>query len=115
MIKFTRKKAAQELGIGIETLRYYEKSEIIPKPERLENGYRIYSEYDLNILRHIIGMKKHGFSLSEIKVLLNMSDKHEVTKEQIKNILVNKTKDIDNQINELNNIKKLLNDLIKSY
>jgi DNA-binding transcriptional MerR regulator len=115
MINYFRKSIARELGIGIETLRYYEKTGLIPEPERAGNGYRVYSDDDLNVLRHIIGMKKYGFSLKEIKAILNISDNHKFSRAEVRKILSQKTKDIDSQIIELNNIKKLLLKLIKSY
>ena len=111
MIKYTRKSLAKKLGIGIETLRYYEKLKLIPAPERSNNGYRIYTEEDASKINHILTAKKYGFSLKEIKsALLNAEPKSE----EINFLLHNKIQDIDKQISELNNLKSNLLKLIQS-
>jgi MerR family copper efflux transcriptional regulator len=115
MIQYTRKSLAKKLGIGSEALRYYEKMGVIPIPERAANGYRIYTEEDLNSINHTITAKKYGFSLKEIKALFEMTQKKDFNRDKIKPFLLNKIQDIDNQINELNDLKKLLHQLIQSY
>ena len=108
MIKYTRKSLAEKLGIGIETLRYYEKMELIPAAARSGNGYRIYTEEDASKINHILAAKKYGFSLKEIKAMMDMVENAEIKNEDIDLLFHNKINDIDSQIKELNNLKKLL-------
>lgn len=54
------------LDIGIETIRYYEKINLIPKAEKFENGYKKYSEAYIYRLKFIKKAKLFGFTLSEI-------------------------------------------------
>jgi hypothetical protein len=63
---YTRKNIAKELGIGIETLRYYEKLGLIQEPSRSSKGYRIYYDNDIAKINHILMIKKYGFPLREI-------------------------------------------------
>ncbi|MFN3695164.1 MAG: MerR family transcriptional regulator [Ignavibacterium sp.] len=54
---------AKEAGINVETVRYYEKLKLIPKPKRRESRYRVYDETDLKRLLFIKRAKELGFTL----------------------------------------------------
>lgn len=54
-------------GLPRDTIRYYEKIRLLPAPKRSANGYRIYTDEHLAILRFILKGKAIGFSLKEIK------------------------------------------------
>lgn len=69
MEKYSILEAARLLNISKDTLRYYDKMGLIC-PQRGENKYRYFSEYDLSDLRYIEVMKYAGFSLKEIKKVL---------------------------------------------
>lgn len=58
-------------GIGIEALRFYEKSGLLDKPERTESGYRMYSASVLERLAFIKQAQVLGFSLDEIKRIID--------------------------------------------
>ena len=60
-------------GITADTLRYYEKEGIL-SPRRLDNGYRIYSEEDLAMLKSFVVMKYARFTLREIKQIEELYD-----------------------------------------
>lgn len=108
MIKYTRKSLAKDAGIGIETLRYYEKMELIKPPARASNGYRVYTEEDADKIKHILGAKKYGFSLKEIKVMIDKAENAELNSGDFEVLFRNKISDIDKQINGLKRLKKLL-------
>jgi MerR family transcriptional regulator, mercuric resistance operon regulatory protein len=66
-------KAAKELGINIETIRYYEKKGLIEQPKKPSSGYRHYSQTTIKSLRFILKAKSLGFTLNEISTLLSLS------------------------------------------
>lgn len=70
----TISRAAQEIGIGIETIRYYQRIGLIEEPENPTRGYRIYPSETLERLRFILRAKALGFSLAEIESLLELGD-----------------------------------------
>ena len=107
-MNYTRKSLAKEAGIGIETLRYYEKMELIKPPARASNGYRVYTEEDANKIKHILGAKKYGFSLREIKIMIDKDENMKLDSNDFEILFRDKIKDIDKQINELKSLKKLL-------
>jgi Hg(II)-responsive transcriptional regulator len=65
-------RVAEIAGIGVETVRFYEKSGLLEKPARRPSGYREYDEQTVNRLRFIQRAKDLGFSLIEIKELLGL-------------------------------------------
>jgi len=62
---------AQLSGIGIETLRFYEKSRVLDKPVRTESNYRLYGEEVLERLSFIKRAQVLGFKLEEIKRIID--------------------------------------------
>lgn len=65
-------KLAKSAGVKADTIRFYERAGMLPKPQRLPTGYRIYSERDLAQLQFIRKAQSLGFSLDEIKRILNL-------------------------------------------
>lgn len=67
---YTVKKVSQLSGVSIRTLHHYDKVGLFC-PQKKENGYRLYTEDDLERLQVILFYKSLGFSLNDIKTLLN--------------------------------------------
>ncbi|MAT59402.1 MAG: hypothetical protein CMF23_15625 [Ignavibacteriae bacterium] len=103
---------AEKIGVNIETLRYYEKIKIMPKPKRMESRYRIYDELDLKRLLFIKRAKELGFTLKEIKELLNIKIESTATCGDVKHLAENKLTDIEERIKDLKSIKNVLVKLV---
>lgn len=112
MNSFTVGALANNAGVNIETVRYYEKTGLMPKPKRKESRYRVYDESDLARLKFIFRAKQLGFTLKEIKELLELRIESKATCGDIKNLSSRKIEDIEQRINDLQNIKKVLTKLI---
>lgn len=67
-----RSQVAKRLGVGIEAVRFYESKGLIDPPQRTESGYRLYGEKELARIRFVQHAKEVGFSLAEIKQLLEL-------------------------------------------
>src|SRR6266849_10635237 len=63
---------AKRARVNRETVRYYERRRLLPRPSRSMSGYRIFSDDALRRLRFIRHAKALGFSLNEIKELLTL-------------------------------------------
>lgn len=74
MQKLTTSKVAELLGVNVETLRYYERIGLIPEPSRSPGGHRIYSQENLAQIQFVRRSRQLGFSLEEIRALLNLTD-----------------------------------------
>ncbi|MFN0162786.1 MAG: MerR family transcriptional regulator [Burkholderiales bacterium] len=70
----TASAAAEAAQVNVETLRYYERLGLLPRPPRASNGYRQYDDNVLRRLRFIRRAQALGFSLAEVKELLRLED-----------------------------------------
>ena len=63
---------AKKAGVGVQTLHYYERIGLLPKPTRSEANYRLYSPDALRRVRFIKKAQALGFTLAEIKQILDL-------------------------------------------
>lgn len=103
---------AKKVGVNVETIRYYEKIALMPKPKRKESRYRVYDENDLKRLLFIKKAKELGFTLKEIKELLELKIESTATCGDIKHLAEQKIKYVDEKIHDLKNIRKVLVKLV---
>lgn len=68
-------KLSDQTGVKIETIRYYEKIGLMPKPPRKQSGHRVYDGALVQRLRFIRRGRELGFSLDNIRGLLGLEDK----------------------------------------
>jgi MerR family mercuric resistance operon transcriptional regulator len=59
-------------GVNIETIRYYERIKMLPAPHRTQGGHRVYGTKETRTLAFIRRARELGFSLQEIRTLLNL-------------------------------------------
>lgn len=98
---------AKRSGIMPETIRYYEKIGLLPKPERLANGYRIYSPQILADLNFIKSCRSLGFSLEDTQALQQL--KHSQTTRHEADLFVQKQLEhINQKMAELQSIQQFL-------
>lgn len=64
---------AKEVGVGIETIRFYEQNGLISRPLKPASGYRIYSKDTVKKLLFIKRAKALGFTLDEVKKLMHLN------------------------------------------
>ena len=61
---------ARRAGVGVETIRFYEREGLLPAPPRRESGYRIYADADLRRVQFLRRAQELGFTLREASDLL---------------------------------------------
>jgi Cu(I)-responsive transcriptional regulator len=105
---------AKQVGLGIETVRFYERQGLIEPPPRTNSNYRVYPEEEVTRLKFIKRAKSLGFTLSEIKELLFIRHDPHATKADIKNRTLAKINDIQQKITDLTRIKTALEHLASS-
>lgn len=104
---------AKEVGVKTDTIRFYEKIGLLPKPLHTQSGYRQYASEDLKRLRFIIRAKEMGFTLVEIKGLLAIRISSTDTCEAVYEQSQNKIKIINQKMSELEKMKMALNKLME--
>ena len=100
--------------VNKETVRYYEKRNLIPEPDRRRSGYRIFTQRHIDQIKFIKRSQELGFTLSEIKELLELRMDEHTSCSQIRKEAQEKYQDVVQKIEDLQRIKKTLIDLIDS-
>ncbi|APB32296.1 MerR family transcriptional regulator [Vagococcus teuberi] len=111
------KEAAEMFSLPIDTLRYYERIEIIPPVKRNESGYREYQLQDLNWIFLVTNLRKAGISIEsliEFSRLAQLKDKQNVEQAQ-KDILNEQLDELNEKIAELTQTRELLEYKINSF
>ena len=103
---------AKRTGLGIETIRFYERQGLLNEPERLSSGYRQFDEAAIARLTFIIRAKVLGFTLSEIKELLSLWFDPVTTCCDVRRRVEQKIVDIEGRIQTLQAMKRSLKKLI---
>ncbi len=89
---------AKQGGVGVQTLRFYERRGLLPEPKRKESGYRVYGQGELHRLRFIRHAKALGFSLKEIGEILKMRQRGECPCGEVIGIAERHLQDVERQI-----------------
>lgn len=99
-------------GVSAQTIRYYERSGLLPEPTRTAVGYRMYSDDAVIRLTFIKNAQLLGFSLSEIQELLSLRLQPSATCADIWQRTHQKIVAVDKKIEELQRIKRELTSLV---
>ena len=102
---------ADKCGVNKETIRYYERKNLLKEPSRTKTGYRLYSDYDVKRVGFIKRIQELGFSLGEIYKLLGVVDKDEVRCQDMFEFVSRKQEEVQKQIEDLKRIETMLGDL----
>jgi DNA-binding transcriptional MerR regulator len=108
MSEYSIGEVSRLLGLSRDTLRYYEKSGLLPRVSRNVSGRRIYGDQELSKLGFIIRAKKMNFSLSEISDLLQMRKEPQQVKDEIRLLTAQKLSDIEAHIEDLSHLRNEL-------
>jgi len=105
---------AKSVGIGVETIRFYERQGLIEEPPRKPSGYRQYPSDAVRRLRFIMRAKTLGFSLKEINALLNLRADPRSDCGDIKIRAEQRLSQVDDKIRHLELIRRELGSLIQA-
>ncbi len=103
---------AKELGVGIQTLHFYEGQKLIPRPPRTASGYRHYTPEIIERVRFIRKAQALGFSLDEIKEILGLAKKGTSPCGRVQAALAEKLREVDRRLEELRGFRAELASLI---
>lgn len=114
MSEFTRTRdyligaMSRETGVNIETIRYYEKIGLMPKPPRTVGGNRQYAHDHLMRLSFIRKSRDLGFSIAEIRSLLGMVDQQDVSCGDVHRLTVRHLETVRDKIAALEQLETAL-------
>ncbi len=113
MQRLTISRLAQLGGVNLETVRYYERRGLLPKPPRTQAGYRQFSPDTAQRLRFIKRAQELGFSLEEVGELLALRIEPEQNRADIRARAEAKIADIEGKMKALTAMKNTLRGLIE--
>jgi MerR family mercuric resistance operon transcriptional regulator len=105
---------AKLAGVGVETIRFYEREGLLNKPKRRESGYRMFGPEVVIRIRFIKNVKELGFSLKEIRELLFLRVDSRGTAAEVKKRVDSKIDQIDRRIGDLKKVRNALAQLSRS-
>jgi DNA-binding transcriptional MerR regulator len=97
---------AKRAGVSVDTLRYYERLSLLPRPNRSTGGFRLFANEDVERVQFIKQAQALGFSLVEIKGLLATGGAEECKK--VRDLLQRKLSDLDERLKAMKGFRRLL-------
>jgi DNA-binding transcriptional MerR regulator len=104
---------AKRVGVGPDTIRYYEKVGLLHEPARTASAYRRYDEAAVDRLRFIQGCQRLGLRLREIRTLLEVRDTGICPCEPAEALLRERLAELDNQLAELTALRAELTSMVE--
>jgi Cu(I)-responsive transcriptional regulator len=104
--------AAEQAGVNVQTLRYYERRGLLPRPPRRDSGYREFPDEAVRIVRFIKRAQDLGFSLDEVSELIRLRNDTRRDRARVRAIAERRVRQIDRKLAELQAMKKALAHLV---
>lgn len=111
---FSTSQLAERTNVSVETLRYYERRGLLPKPACRASGYRTYSTADVERMTFIQSAKGLGFTLREISELLELVAAPSTTCDRLRAEGMRKVAEIDEKMAQLERKKRQLQGMINN-
>lgn len=108
---------AQQFNVSTRTIRYYEELGLL-QPERKDTRTRVFLKKDQTRLRLILRGKKYGFSLEEIKEMIELFDQDRTGKKQLERTVEygkNKIAEVTERIEELTQLRNEMEGLLVDF
>jgi len=100
--------------VSIETIRYYERASLLRKPARSAGGYRLYQSSDANRLCFIRRARDLGFSLDEVRRLLDLADQRSRSCRRVHDIAAEHLSEVQAKIVDLKRMERVLGVMMKT-
>jgi Hg(II)-responsive transcriptional regulator len=103
---------ASACAVGRDTIRYYERSGLMPRPDRTVSGYRIYGHDDVERVNFIKTAQSLGFTLNEIGQLLSIRGSETASASDVVKLTEQKIRSLSGKLRQLRAIKQALEQLV---
>jgi MerR family copper efflux transcriptional regulator len=99
--KLTVSELGRIAGVGPDSIRHYERIGLLPKAERSDAGYRLWSAREVEYLKWVPSAKRAGFTLPELAEIFRMYRVGSAPCRTVRDLLHQKLSDLDREIDEL--------------
>jgi DNA-binding transcriptional MerR regulator len=100
---------ANETGLSVDTIRFYERERLLPRAARSGGGFRLFSESDVADLEFIRNAQELGFSLQEIRDLMDLKNSRHPDCLSVERMLEHKISSVRTKISALRKLERELN------
>lgn len=104
--------AAEQAGVNVQTLRYYERRGLLPKTPRRASGYREFPDQAIRVVRFIKRAQELGFSLDEVEELLRLARNSRGNRAGIRSVAQRRIEQIEQKVAELVRMRDALKALV---
>lgn len=111
MTELTIGRLADEAGVNVETIRYYQRRGLMPEPDKPTHGHRQYTGDAVKRVRFIKRAQVLGFTLEEIGSLLDLDEAHACT--ETRDLAAHKLQVIEDKLADLKAMRKALTALMR--
>ena len=105
-------RVARLSGLPAKTIRFYEERGVVAPPSRAENGYRVYDEQAVHMLRFIKRARALGFSLLDVEGLLALWSDQRRSSADVKALAERHIAEIEHKLAELEGMRRTLRELV---
>jgi len=103
---------ARVTGTKVETIRYYERTGLLPSPPRTAGNYRAYGQHHLGRLSFIRRARDLGFSIEQVRALLDLADQRERSCEAVDVIAREHLSEVERKLADLTALHRELTALL---
>lgn len=103
---------ARETGVSAKTIRYYEETGLLPRARRADNGYRVYGERAIHLLRFVKRARDLGFSVEDVSNLLALWADEQRESAEVKRLAQRHLQTIERKLAQLEGLRATLQRLI---
>lgn len=104
---------ARQTGMSAKTIRYYEESGLLATAERAANGYRLYGERAVHVLRFVKRARDLGFSMKDVGELLALWQDRRRASADVRKVAIRHVQRVDQKIAELKALRQTLKTLVE--
>lgn len=104
---------SKRTGLSVDTIRFYERQRLLQLPRRSDGGFRLFREEDIAALQFIKSAQELGFSLDEVRELLQLRDDAAKACPKMERLLRAKLTSVDNKIAALRGIESELRSALR--
>lgn len=105
---------AEAVGVRKDTIRYYERTGLIPPPGRTSAGYRLYDKSDVDRIRFIRAAQALDFTLAETQTLLQLTASDTARASDILAITRARLREAETKVEKLDRIRIMLEQLVEA-
>jgi MerR family copper efflux transcriptional regulator len=94
-------KVAEQTGLAVDTIRFYEKQQFLKRASRSDGGFRLFTTADIQAVYFIRRARELGFSLGEIRELIILRNEETGSCSHMRDLLQSKVAVVNNKIDQL--------------